>query len=173
MRLCNQAGIASSYHQLGMLAHDRGDYDTAQARYQQSLTINERLGNQAGMATSYHQLGMLAQNRGDYDTAQARYEQSLTISERLGNQAGMATSISQMGILAAQREDLETATRYHLRALLSRAQLGIPQRAIDAAALRNLTKRLPPGRTAAIATEELGPDTAQAVIDAISQFSDD
>ena len=29
-------------------------------RYQQALTIDERLGSQAGMATSYHQLGILA-----------------------------------------------------------------------------------------------------------------
>ena len=53
--------MATGYHQLGILAQDRGDYDEAARQYQRSLDINERLGNQAGMATSYHQLGMLAQ----------------------------------------------------------------------------------------------------------------
>ena len=111
-----QAGSADSakwLHQLGILAQDRGDYNTAETRYQQSLDINERLGNQAGMATSYHQLGILAQLRGDYNTAETRYQQSLDINERLGNQAGMATSYHQLGILAQLRGDYNTAeTRY-------------------------------------------------------------
>ena len=111
-----QAGSADSakwLHQLGILAQDRGDYNTAETRYQQSLDINERLGNQAGMATSYHQLGILAQLRGDYNTAETRYQQSLDIEERLGNQAGMATSYHQLGMLAQNRGDYDTAeTRY-------------------------------------------------------------
>ena len=60
----DQAGMASSYHQLGILAQDRGDYDTAEPLYRRSLDINERIGDQAGMASSYHQLGILAQRPG-------------------------------------------------------------------------------------------------------------
>ena len=92
--------MAGSYHQLGMLAQDRGDYDEAARQYQRSLDISERLGDQAGMATSYHQLGMLAQDRGDYDEAARQYQRSLDINERLGDQAGMAASYHQLGILA-------------------------------------------------------------------------
>jgi tetratricopeptide (TPR) repeat protein len=111
-------------YQLGVLAQSRGDYDTAQARYEQSLTINERLGNQAGMAASYHQLGILAYLQGDYDTAQARYEQSLTIDERLGNQAGMAASYLQLGILAQARGDYDTAQARYEQSLTIIERLG-------------------------------------------------
>ena len=85
--------MASSYHQLGILAQARGDYAEAARQYQRSLDISERLGNQAGMATSYHQLGILAQDRGDYEEAARQYQRSLDIKERLGNQAGMATQL--------------------------------------------------------------------------------
>ena len=95
-----------SYHQLGMLAQDRGDYEEAARQYQRSLDINERLGDQAGMASSYHQLGILAQDRGDYEEAARQYQRSLDISERLGNQAGMATSYHQLGILAQRPRGL-------------------------------------------------------------------
>ena len=44
-RLGNQAGMATSYHNLGALAYDRGDYDEAARQYQRALDINERLGN--------------------------------------------------------------------------------------------------------------------------------
>ena len=38
-RLGDQARMATAYHQLGILAQIRGDYDTAEQRYHQSLTI--------------------------------------------------------------------------------------------------------------------------------------
>ena len=39
--------MATSYHQLGMLAQLRGDYDTAEPLYRRSLEISERIGDQA------------------------------------------------------------------------------------------------------------------------------
>ena len=45
--------LAITYHQLGILAHDQNDYDTARNRYEQSLHIKEELGDRAGMASSW------------------------------------------------------------------------------------------------------------------------
>jgi len=77
--------MASSYHALGMLAQARGDYDSAESRYHQSLEINERLGNQAGMASSYGQLGTLHAERGDDPQAIAYELQSLAIRLSIGS----------------------------------------------------------------------------------------
>ena len=88
---------------LGILAKLRGDYDGAEARYRQSLEIQERLGDQAGMATCYNNLGNLAELRGDYNDAEAHHRRSLEIKEHLGNQAGMAASYNNLGILARLR----------------------------------------------------------------------
>jgi hypothetical protein len=44
--------MSSTYHQLGIVAQDRGDYETAEELYRNSLAINERLGDQAGVASS-------------------------------------------------------------------------------------------------------------------------
>ena len=63
-RLGEQANMAYSYHQLGRLAHARGDYDQAERQFKRSLDIKKRLGNQASMATSYHNLGVLARTAG-------------------------------------------------------------------------------------------------------------
>jgi tetratricopeptide (TPR) repeat protein len=115
---------AAHIHHLGMLAQDRGDYETAEQRYTQALQINERLGNQAGLASNYHQLGMLAQERGDYETAERRYTQSLEIEERLGNQAGLSTSYGQLGRLAHLRGDYETAERRYTQSLEINERLG-------------------------------------------------
>ena len=120
----DSAKAAAYTHQLGILAQLRGDYDTAEQRYTQSLEIKERLGDQAGLASSYHQLGMLAQRRGDYDTAEQRYTQSLEIEERLGNQAGLATSYHQLGMLAQDRGDYDTAEQRYTQSLEIEERLG-------------------------------------------------
>ncbi len=56
--------MATSYHQLGTLAHERGDYAEAERLYRGSLTIFEELGNRAGMAGSRSALGRLAATAG-------------------------------------------------------------------------------------------------------------
>ena len=81
-------GMATSYHQLGIVAQDRGDLDAAEDWYRKSLAIKEALGDRPGMATSYHQLGMVAQERGDLDAAEDWYRKSLAIKEALGNRPG-------------------------------------------------------------------------------------
>ncbi len=80
--------MASSYHQLGTVAQDRGRLDEAADWYAQSLTIKEELGDRPGMASSYHQLGTVAQRRGRLDEAADWYARSLAIEEELGDRPG-------------------------------------------------------------------------------------
>ena len=57
--------MASTYHELGTVAQDRGRLEEAEDWYRQSLTIKEDLGNRPGMASTYHQLGLHAESRND------------------------------------------------------------------------------------------------------------
>src|SRR5262249_16913638 len=161
-RLGDQAGMAASYGQLGILAQDRGDYAEAEARYRQSLEINERLESQAGMATGYHQLGMLAQLQGDYAEAAAAYRQSLQsaarargygqsweIDARLGHQAGMAMTYEALADLNAEAGNEEAEIALHLRALAIRLGIGAPEARRDLAGLRASRARMDGARFAA------------------------
>jgi hypothetical protein len=58
--LSNRPGMATSYHQLGIVAQDRGDLATAEAWYQKALAILEALADRPGMALTYGQLGRVA-----------------------------------------------------------------------------------------------------------------
>jgi tetratricopeptide (TPR) repeat protein len=64
-----QRRLAVAYHQLGMVAQDRGDLAAAEGWYRKSLEINEALGNRPGLASSYGQLGLLAEAREDLAAA--------------------------------------------------------------------------------------------------------
>ncbi len=69
----------------GILAQDRGNHEEAEARYRQSLDINERLGNLAGMATSWSQIGQMSTPRGDPRAAVAWHIRALAVRLRLGS----------------------------------------------------------------------------------------
>ncbi|MCP4664648.1 MAG: tetratricopeptide repeat protein [bacterium] len=61
--------LAAAYHQLGMVAQDRGDLSAAEHWYRKSLEIEEALGNRPGMAFSYGTLGLLAAAQGNLHAA--------------------------------------------------------------------------------------------------------
>ncbi len=119
-----RAHLATSYHQLGMIAQNRGQWDKAEDWYQQSLTINEELGDRPGMATTYHQLGRIAQDRGQWDKTEDWYQQSLTINEELGNRPGMATTYHQLGRIAQDRGQWDKAEDWYQQSLTINEELG-------------------------------------------------
>jgi tetratricopeptide (TPR) repeat protein len=116
--------LAVTYHQLGMLAEERGDFGAAEEWYLKSLEIEEGLGNRSGMSISYHQLGMLAEDRGDLASAEEWYRKSLEIKEALGNRPGMSATYHQLGILAGDRGDLGAAEEWYLKSLEIEKGLG-------------------------------------------------
>ena len=89
-----------NYHQLGMVAQDRGALDDAEAWYKKSLAIKEALGDRPGMAPSYHQLGMVAQERGALDEAEAWYKKSLAIR---GARQPASRKLPRLGMVAQDR----------------------------------------------------------------------
>jgi tetratricopeptide (TPR) repeat protein len=82
--LGNRSGIASSLHNLGVLAQDQGDYTAARTYYEQSLKIKQELGNRSGIASSLGQLGRLAYLEKDYVTAVRCWVVAQSIFEKLG-----------------------------------------------------------------------------------------
>ena len=100
-----------------MLAQDQGDYEEAQARYEQALSIFEELGDQTGMATSSLQLGIVAKDAGDDQLARSRYEQALAIYEGLTDHIGTALAYHHLAVLAQLRGETPQA----ISALLDKA----------------------------------------------------
>ena len=76
--------MAATLHQLATIEHDKGNYDEAKRLYEESLTIDRKLGNQSGIATTLGQLGRLAEDQKDLDVAEKYYQQALEIFEKLG-----------------------------------------------------------------------------------------
>jgi hypothetical protein len=84
---------AAALHQLGMVALQRSDYDTARARCEQAQPLYTQIGDVRGQASCIRSLGDVALRRFDYDTAQARYEQAQPLYTQIGDVHGQAECI--------------------------------------------------------------------------------
>ena len=131
MRRGDQAGLASSYHQLGVNARRRGDldarrradhFDEAERRFRQALKMRE--GDLLGTAMSYHELGIVAQARDNLPRAERYHRKALQIYKSLRNPRGMAFSYHQLGIVAQRRGDRERAEGLYRQSLQLKEAFG-------------------------------------------------
>ena len=113
----NDSWKAISYHQLGMITQERGDFDSAEVWYQKSLAITEKQDNEHGAASTYHQLGRIAEERRHFDSAEAWYRKSLSIKEKQGNEHGAAITYHQLGMIAQERRDFNSAETWYRKSL--------------------------------------------------------
>jgi tetratricopeptide (TPR) repeat protein len=119
-RIC----MSCIFHQLGMIAQDRGRLDEADDWYRKSLVIDEALGDQHGVAISYHQLGITARFRGRLDEADEWQRKALTIQEDLGDRPRLSDTYHDLGITAVARGRLDEADDWHRKALTIQEDLG-------------------------------------------------
>ena len=114
---------AACLHQLGVLAHDRGEFDRALECYRRSLAVAEEVGDRTGMAASLHQLGVLAHNRGELGQAVEFSRRSLALHEETGDRLGVAAGYGQLGVLAHDRGELGQAVEHYRRSLAAHEEI--------------------------------------------------
>jgi tetratricopeptide (TPR) repeat protein len=73
-----------SLNNIGIMHHDKGDYDKALEYYNRSLAINEEIGYKYVMGYSLNNIGIVHRNKGDYDKALEYLEKSLSIQKEVG-----------------------------------------------------------------------------------------
>ena len=108
-RLHNEYGVAKNYHQLGTLAHEQGDIETAEDWLLKSLEIKTRDGSDHEADDTFYELGKIALVRREFDAAREWYLKSLEISEKHGNDHGTALTYGNLGVLEGmQKRHLES-----------------------------------------------------------------
>ncbi|MBN2562141.1 MAG: tetratricopeptide repeat protein [Phycisphaerae bacterium] len=109
---------------LGNVLCTRGDLDDAEAMYDKSLAIHEKLGRLEGMASNYGNIGNVLYTRGDLDGAEAMYRKALEIDEKLGRLEYMANQYGNIGNVLQTRGDLAGAEAMYRKALEIDEKLG-------------------------------------------------
>jgi len=118
---------AGAYHALGVIAHQRGQFDEAEAWLLRSLEVSEALSSERDIATSYHHLGMTAQFRGRLAVAEEWLLKAREIVERLDLERDAAAVYHHLGMVAQLRNQLEAAEGWFHKSLAIFARLGLEQ----------------------------------------------
>ena len=125
--------MATSYHQLGILAQARGDYEEAAPASTSAPSTSS-----SGSATrpGHGQIATASsasspRPAGTMRKPPAEYQPSLDISERLGDQASIGLHVHRLAMLEADRGGPDTAViAWHVKALAIR--LGLVSRRLSA-----------------------------------------
>ncbi|MDJ0798020.1 MAG: tetratricopeptide repeat protein [Calothrix sp. MO_167.B12] len=112
-----KSDIASTYHQLGIVAQELREYQQARDYYQQALEINIEYGDKYNCASTYHQLGYVAQELGEYHQARDYYQQALEINIEYGDKYNCASTYHQLGMVAQELGEYHQARDYYQQAL--------------------------------------------------------
>jgi tetratricopeptide (TPR) repeat protein len=93
-------GMATARYQLGMIAQQRGDLQTARRLYAEKETTGAAL----------RQMGIAARDAGDYVGALSYFNRSLRLEEVNSSKIGISNSLHQIGNLALLQGDLAKAS---------------------------------------------------------------
>jgi len=100
---------AKALNEAGALSYSQGDYASARALLDESLSIRRELGDRQGIAWSLNLLGNVAYDQGDYASARTLHEESLSLRRELGDRLGIAWSLNSLGNIAHPQGDYRTA----------------------------------------------------------------
>jgi tetratricopeptide (TPR) repeat protein len=94
----------------GVLAWYSGDFDRAEALWQEMLTLFSALGDRRYVAYAHGNLGLIGDAREDYAQATASYEAALTIFRELGDQTYISFMLGNLGLIGYFEGDYPRAT---------------------------------------------------------------
>ena len=92
--------LAFTYRILGLLAHWRGQTQTAYDYLNHSLDIATELNNRQGMSIAHGLLGIWHHDQSNFDQASYHHKTSFNLYQQIGHQLGLSTALSNLGHLA-------------------------------------------------------------------------
>lgn len=102
---------------LGIVAHDRGQYQQALDLHTQAAALAREAGDQRSTGVALANMAGLAWHQGKLDDADRCWNESLEIFAALGDATSEAISAGNLGALAQVRGEFERAERLQQRAL--------------------------------------------------------
>jgi tetratricopeptide (TPR) repeat protein len=112
---------ALTYHQLGRIAQEQRDFETARGWYLQSLAIKEKQGDLHGVAITYHELGILAGLQRSFEESGKWFTYSITGFQRTHDQHAMERNVRNFLVFYQQASPDE---KEKLKAIWREAGLG-------------------------------------------------
>jgi tetratricopeptide (TPR) repeat protein len=101
--------VSGSLMNLGNVAQNRGNLDTAEKRHKQAKERFDEIGDERSATKCLMNLGRVAQSRGNLDTAEERLEQAKKRFDEIGDEHSATMCLMNLGMVAQSRGNLDTA----------------------------------------------------------------
>ncbi|WP_421797698.1 tetratricopeptide repeat protein [Haliscomenobacter sp.] len=128
--------ISIALFNMGAIFKLFGQNDQALELYEQSLTIDKKIGDRQGEGATLNNISQIYYAKGDYDTALRYLEQSLAIRQQIGDRQGEGATLNNISQIYDAKGDYDTALRYLEQSLAIQQQIG--DRQGEGATLNNL-----------------------------------
>ena len=115
---------ATSLHNLGRLAADRGEFHEALDCYKRALELHAAQDDHAARAETLHQIGHLYQARAEFPTALDYYNQALALLPADGKAGTRAAVLHQIGSIHHELGELDQAQACYRQALTLQESAG-------------------------------------------------
>ena len=122
-KIGDQAGIAGSWVNQGLVKHSQDEHEEAVAATLKALAIYEAAGNKRGMALAEENLGDQYRAIGDYRRAFDIAQKSLRLSEETNHRRGIMIALHGLAITYWQQNNAEQAFAHLEKALVIAQEL--------------------------------------------------
>ena len=124
-RVADEKGITGSLNNLGIVAMNLGDNDTARRFTEESLArYRATEQHAAGIGMTLSNLGRLAQKQREFPASLLYLEEALAVNRAIGNRSGESLNLGNLGVTASLQGDAVQAERCFLQALDISRELG-------------------------------------------------
>ncbi|CAF4477491.1 unnamed protein product [Rotaria sp. Silwood2] len=117
----NYPSFSRLYHNLGMVADDKGDYDTSLEWYQKSLEIlvRTRPSDHVGIGITHNSIGIVHGNKGDRSRALESYNRAVSLFKQAhdDNHPDMAMFYNNIGIIYQEEKKYLEALDFYEKSL--------------------------------------------------------
>jgi predicted ATPase/class 3 adenylate cyclase len=120
----DRRGLAQTLNIAGIIADLQGDYESAEAHYQASLTAWRALGDQAQTANVLSNIGAIASSRADHGQALVLQQEALELRRAVGDRWRIAYSLNYLGNIANDTQQHELARAQLEESLALMRQVG-------------------------------------------------
>lgn len=122
--LGDQLAVAYSWHGLGNVEFEQGDFNAAHECFARALAVRRASGNLYGIASSLNSEGLVACVQGKYSAAREFQAESLKIKREIGDRYGIAFSLSGLGAVEFAQGNCHAARELFAEALSIRREIG-------------------------------------------------
>jgi signal transduction histidine kinase len=110
-------GQASTLTNLGNIALQGQDFETALANYKRSIELKKTLGDLKGLGDSYNNIGAVYYYKKDYRKSRESIEEAMVYRRKIGHKYGIAECLLNLGAMHTMVGDYDLAKRSMLLAL--------------------------------------------------------